>query len=211
MAGIRIYDFHETVYSSVIESVNKGEGSADTMKRIYDLTQLRAEKNIPEEEASHMQCRRGCSHCCRVHVPVLCLEADTIAEYLSSSLSEDRLEELRKKLHYIKVQIAGYDEQERIVANIPCGFLGEKGECGIHPVRPLVCRSVTSADADACRRAMKMSIYEEHAFIPMNIMHKSIYDTAFIALADAMKSLDIDCRGFEISEAVLNRLDKRIV
>lgn len=209
MAGIRIYDFHETVYSSVIESLKAGESAAETMERIYLLAQERAAEDISEKEASHMQCRRGCSHCCRVHVPVLCIEADNIAAYLLSSLSADSLEILRKKLRYIKVHIAGYDEQERIVANIPCGFLGGDGECTIHPVRPLVCRSVTSADAEACRRAMTMSICEENAFIPMNIRHKSIYDSAFIALADAMKDMKTDCRSFEITDAVLYRLNKQ--
>jgi len=211
MAGIKIYDFHETVYSSVTDSVKAGESPAEIMDRIHRLTQQRTAEDISDEEASHIKCRRGCSHCCRVHVPVLCLEADTIAGYLLSSLSTDDIEELKRKLHYIKVHIAGYDEQERIIANIPCGFLGSEGECTIHPVRPLVCRSVTSADADACRRAMTMSICEENAFIPMNILHKSIYDSAFIGLADAMKDMGIDCRSFEITEAVLQRLGKRIV
>ncbi|WP_303851972.1 YkgJ family cysteine cluster protein [Seleniivibrio woodruffii] len=210
MAGIRIYDFHETVYLSVIGSVKAGESPAETMKRIHLLAQQRAAKDISGQEASHMQCRRGCSHCCRVHVPVLCLEADSIAEYLLSSLSEESLETLKSKLRYIKVHIAGYDEQERIVANIPCGFLGSEGECLIHSVRPLVCRSVTSADSEACRRAMTMSVCEENAFIPMNITHKSIYDSAFIGLADAMKEMKIDCRSFEITEAVLYRLNKQI-
>ncbi len=210
MAGIRIYDFHETVYLSVIESLKSGESAGETMERIYLLAQQRAAKDISGQEASHMQCRRGCSHCCRVHVPVLCLEADNIAAYLLSSRSADSPEALREKLWNIKVRIAGYDEQERIVANIPCGFLGGEGECAIHPVRPLVCRSVTSADAEACRRAMTMSICEENAFIPMNITHKSIYDSAFIALADAMKDMKADCRSFEITEAVLRRLNKQI-
>jgi len=210
MAGIRIYDFHETVYLSAVESVKAGESPAQTMERIHLLAQDRIAEDISGEEASHMQCRRGCSHCCRVHVPVLCLEADNIAAYLLSSLSADSLEILRKKLRYIKVHIAGYDEQERIVANIPCGFLGAEGECIIHPVRPLVCRSVTSADADSCRRAMTMSICEENAFIPMNITQKSLYDSAFIGLADAMKDMKIDCRSFEITEAVLSRLNKQI-
>lgn len=206
MAGIKLYDLHETVYSFVLKSLSSGESPAGIIISLHSITDERVEEQVPQTEKAVMKCRRGCFHCCRVNVPVLAPEADVIAEYLKTILNTDELERLRAKLRYIKVNIAGYDDQERIVSNIPCGFLGEEGECIIHSVRPLVCRSVVSADDSACYNAMNMSIFEEYAYIPMNLKHKSIYDTAFLALADALKQSGGDSRSYEISEALLKRL-----
>ena len=103
--------------------------------------------------------------------------------------------------------VAGYDEEERIASNIKCVFLGSDDECIIHDVRPFACRSVTSADANACKSAMRMTLFDEYTLVPMNIKHKSINDSAFIGLAEALSERGLDGSSSEITSAVLKYLN----
>ena len=64
----------------------------------------------------------------------------------------------------------GYYEEERIMARQPCAFLDGSGSCSIYPVRPLLCRSITSTDADACREALSMLALGENQPISYNFV-----------------------------------------
>lgn len=100
------------------------------------------------EAASKASCRRGCHHCCYNLAGVSLLEAIPIAEYLlTSELWKPKLKELRTEL---EIQAAIVDSlggmgNEAAVAwldrKLPCVFLKKNGECGVYPIRPIVCRT----------------------------------------------------------------------
>lgn len=176
------------------------------MKKIHDTVEAYLSETMTLEEKSLVACRRGCCHCCRVTVPVLLPEAVVIASYLRRNMDSDSLNALTERMNIFCHDIAAYDEEERIAANKPCVFLGKDGECTVHSVRPFACRAVISADDDACRRAMQMPLFDDYVYIPMNITHKSVTDSAFIGLAEAMDALGISSRSFEITSQVLKLL-----
>ncbi len=66
-----------------------------------------------------------------------------------------------------------------------------------------LCRSVTSADKNACKDAIAMVALGEEISIPMHTKQKQIMDTAFKALARAMESMKQDSKSMEITESVL--------
>ncbi|MGD9807837.1 MAG: YkgJ family cysteine cluster protein [Deferribacterales bacterium] len=174
------------------------------MQEIFEKAEAYAEKNVSEAELKHMDCKAGCSTCCRVNVSVLMPEAVIIKNFLMKTKADPELDEQIFKMKTLAKHIKYLEEDERILANKPCAFLNEKGACDIYPVRPLICRSVTSADSGACKEAMTMLALNENILIPMNIMQKSVMDTAFIALASALGEHGLKNDSFEMTSAVLD-------
>lgn len=180
--------------------------TTSVMKNIIDTSEAKTASLVTEKELKHMACREGCSICCQVNVAVLPPEAASIAGFLKSSLSTGELEELREKMHSLLNSIKYLTDDERLFVNQKCAFLTKSGSCGIYPVRPLLCRSITSADADACREAITMVALDKGVMVPMNISQKTIMDTAFKALAEGLEEAGIDSASREITEAVADLL-----
>jgi len=173
------------------------------MQEIFEKAEAYAEQNVSESELKHMDCKAGCSTCCRVNVSVLMPEAVIIKNFLMKTKAEPELDDQIFRMKTLLKHIKYLEEDERILANKPCAFLNDKGACDIYPVRPLICRSVTSADAAACKEAMTMLALNENILIPMNIMQKSVMDTVFITLASALGKYGLNDNSKEITQAVL--------
>ncbi|MGE4319444.1 MAG: YkgJ family cysteine cluster protein [Deferribacterales bacterium] len=173
------------------------------MKKLFAVTQQHIDQTIPAEQKAMIMCRSGCSHCCRVHVPVLMPEAVIIASYLRNSSNPAVLGRMISNMEKLSLDISSYDEEERVAANKKCIFLGRMGDCSIHPVRPFACRSVVSADDKACRESMRLTLLDEPVLVPINFLNKSINDSAFMGLAESMKDHGIDDRSVEITSGVL--------
>ncbi|MEM9191662.1 MAG: YkgJ family cysteine cluster protein [Myxococcota bacterium] len=91
-----------------------------TANREYEELVQNVEAFRSETEARRadaIQCRRGCSECCRVELTVCRVEADAIETYL--------------RHHPVELEISA----DR------CAFLRGDGACAIYPARPLVCRT----------------------------------------------------------------------
>jgi Fe-S-cluster containining protein len=208
MSSIKLSDFCNEIENIALSFLDEktDENYSEMMKAIFHKAELESEKSISDIEKSFINCKKGCSYCCRVHVPVLEPEAFAIAEYLKSKLTTEKLEALKEKIKQIHIQIKYLDEQERIAVNIECAFLDSEGGCSIREVRPLKCRSITSADANACKTAMTMFALDESPFVPMNIKHRSIMDTAFYGLSSAMEKTSMKSASSELSGSVLRFL-----
>lgn len=81
---------------------------------------------IQKRQATHMQCRAGCSACCRARLSITRVEEARLARGLAS-LSRERRAELAARTR----------EENREM----CPALDDDGRCGVYPFRPLICRS----------------------------------------------------------------------
>ena len=81
---------------------------------------------IHQRQAAQMQCRAGCSACCRARLAITRVEEASLRRGLAS-LSDERRAELSARTR----------EEGREM----CPALDADGTCGIYPFRPLICRS----------------------------------------------------------------------
>lgn len=104
------------------------------------------EQQITQPHGARIQCHRGCSHCCYLHVTAtqgearVALEAARVAKW---SIDAGRL--------HRQAQHAGLDAWDQLShADRACVFLTPAGDCAIYQYRPLGCRkyAVESDPAD---------------------------------------------------------------
>jgi hypothetical protein len=69
----------------------------------------------------------------------------------------------------------------------------------IYPVRPLLCRGLTSTDAEDCRQALHVSQDQEKSVVEMNLFQRDLYDSAYLGLSKGLEERGADGRGFEIT------------
>jgi hypothetical protein len=81
---------------------------------------------IQERQAAQMQCRAGCSACCRARLSITRVEEAFLRRGLAT-FSDDRRAELSARTR----------EENREM----CPALDGDGRCGIYAFRPLICRT----------------------------------------------------------------------
>ena len=81
---------------------------------------------IQERQAAQMQCRAGCSACCRARLSVTRVEEALLRRGLAT-LSDER-----------RIELAARTREEN---REMCPALDGDGRCGIYPFRPLICRT----------------------------------------------------------------------
>ncbi|RMF43718.1 MAG: YkgJ family cysteine cluster protein [Deltaproteobacteria bacterium] len=143
-------------------------------------------------------CGPGCGSCCQLNVAILEPEADLLARHLCRHLSANRLQRMQEHLNRLAIRVSGLDDEERLACRIPCPLLDTGGNCSIHPVRPLMCRAITSTDAAACREAFALAALGETPRVLMNLRHRQIYAGAFEALATALAEAGRDDRSLPL-------------
>jgi Fe-S-cluster containining protein len=208
MSGLNLNDFYNQIKelaASTPVSLTPDK-TASVMANILKIAEEKVASAVTDEELKHMACHKGCSTCCQVNVAVLPPEAVSIAEFLREKLSPGEIQELREKMHSLLNEIKYLTDDERLFVNKKCAFLTDAGSCGIYPVRPLLCRSVTSADAEACRAAITMVALDRGVMVPMNISQKTIMDSAFKAAAEGLEAAGINSASREITDAVADLL-----
>ncbi|PLX69375.1 MAG: hypothetical protein C0603_00155 [Denitrovibrio sp.] len=178
----------------------------ELMEAVFVLSEAEVTLHITDEELAQMDCKEGCSTCCKVNVSILDFEAIIISDFLLKTLTNSELETLKIKMKLLVRDIQSLDEDERIMSNKPCAFLNKKGGCSIYPVRPLLCRSVTSADKQACKDAMTMIALGEEISIPMHARQKQIMDVTFKAVAKSMENQGLSSKSMELTKSVLTHL-----
>ena len=175
----------------------------EAMEQLINQVEYDLERCLTDEDRCRVACRAGCGSCCRVNVAVLRPEAVNIARYLQQTLSTRELRELKQQMKALCVAISGLDDDERIAVRKNCVFLDDAGSCSIYPVRPLLCRSITSTSAADCREALAMQVFGESKPVLMNLMQKNLMNVAFQGLASAMEDHGLDAHGQELTAAVL--------
>lgn len=160
-------------------------------------------------DASLIACGPGCSHCCVLNVAILRPEAATVVAYLERKLSTSQLMALKQKIDELHAGIRWLGDEERIRWKQPCALLDDSGNCSVYPVRPLLCRGVTSIDPETCRQAIDLLPLEEAPPVTANLFQSFLFNQAFIALARAMENAGIENRSQEMTAAIKTLLDER--
>ena len=164
--------------------------------------------HAPPGSRDRIACAEGCGTCCVVNVAVLYPEAVAIAEYLRRTRSAAELETLTERLEELYRQVVWLDDDERVMLRRPCVFLDEAGNCSVYPVRPLLCRSMTSTSAEGCRQAIASQAFGENTPILVNLFQKDLMDEAFKASGRALSALGLDGRGVKLTVAMRQLLSE---
>lgn len=178
-----------------------------TCRVVQEMTETALVRH--RNNTSRIACGPGCAHCCVVNVSVLQPEAATIVAYLERKLSSDRLLTLKKKIEEMHTSIQWLDDEERIRWKQPCALLDDGGSCSVYPVRPLLCRGLTSIDAETCRQALDLISLAEAPSITVNLFQSFLYNQAFMAFAQSLEKAGIDSRSTEMTAALKRILDAR--
>jgi Fe-S-cluster containining protein len=176
----------------------------DVARAIHEMAEVALVKhlNAPGEIA----CHAGCGHCCIVNVAVLTPETDAIIDYLRHKSSREELRMLARRAEVLYHQIHGLTDEDRLMARCSCLFLDASGFCSIYPVRPLLCRALTSTDAKRCQEAIALVALGEELPILVNTFQQELFNRAFICLGTSLERAGLSSRSQPLTAAVRGRL-----
>lgn len=211
MQSFDFIGYHDQLMDSLSSALSKVKSSGDlcvVMTELTDQLEVELAKHLTAADHECLACAAGCGSCCMVNVSVLEPESINISRYLKHTLADDERELLLLSMKKMVNHICNVDEEERIAMRKNCVFLSEKGECTIYPVRPLLCRSITSINAQDCRDALTMQALGEQIPITMNLFQKNLFDVAYQGLAAAMEKNSMDTDSAELTADVLSYLEE---
>ncbi|MCK4621040.1 MAG: YkgJ family cysteine cluster protein [Desulfuromonadales bacterium] len=174
-----------------------GEPLLNELQRVADEAERLLEQHQVADR-SLLDCGPGCSSCCVVNVSTLLLEGIAIAHYLRGQ-DVGLKNQIRSKVEDLWREVRGLDDEERLCMRRKCAFLDEQGCCSIYPVRPLLCRSLSSTDADRCREALVGQVFGEERPILMHQFQQQLYETLFVGVADGLEKGGLDGRSFQLT------------
>lgn len=180
------------------------ENCAALMAALYrDL-----ERQLQGLDRSRVACAAGCASCCVVSVAVLMPEAIALADHVRTVLPPEFSLALAQRVEAHYRQVRGLQEQQRLNLQASCAFLSAQGNCLVYPLRPLMCRSVSSNDPANCRAALSAADPETAPPVLMNLQQKQLCDSVFIQLAQAVAALGLDDRSTTLACAVHHLLQQ---
>lgn len=180
----------------------QAEACAEWMAALY----RHLEVELQALDRSRIACAAGCADCCVVDVAVLMPEAIAVVEFLRQLESSGAGAAMRERVAALDRTIGGLNAQERLRLQLPCAFLSDRGSCLIYPMRPLMCRSVSSTDPASCRAALTAQDEASAPPVVMNLQQKQLCDQAFFALAEVLKGRGLDDRSASLNSMVYHLL-----
>ncbi len=190
-----------------LAQADSAEGLVRLMEQVAGVVEFELARGLGDE-ARHIACRAGCGTCCAVNVSVLFPEGVAIAAFLGRELAPAQLEQVRERLNDLHHEVRWLEDSERPFLRRSCAFLDAAGSCSIYPVRPLICRSVTSTDAERCKEALIAPVFGEEVPVMMNLFQKSLFEFAFTAMGEALQASGRDSRGGTLTDTVKRVLDR---
>ncbi len=208
------FDF--STYARVVRKFSRtlmcSVGGGAEISGLVHLLTVAVERDLARfsdfQQGSRIACGPGCGACCVLNVTILFPEAVAISRFIQRHFSADELEDLRNRMQELLGRTRWLDDEERLFLRAPCAFLDQQGSCMIHAVRPLLCRSVTSTDAEACRDALAMVALDGLPSVEMNLFHKQLIDTVYCEFGWTLQFLGFDHRPMRLTTAVLALLDE---
>ena len=203
--GVDQAAFSATVQQAISEKLAKAVDAA-SLRVMLDtaahVTEQTLDEGISRDQAAFIACHAGCSACCNLNVSVLLPEAITIAAWLGERENNPAFTPLAAKVGKFAKYLYGVDSEERIRLRLPCAFIDHRGWCLIHPLRPLMCRSIAATDPDQCRKSLETTWMDDEVPVMLNLEQKSLYDEAFIHLAAELDRHGLDSHSMELHTAV---------
>lgn len=187
----------------ICNSVARAGRVGDALDAILELLQRissEAEALIAQHpgDRSMIDCGPGCGSCCVVNVSTLLPEGFAIARHLQKQGCEYQ-QRAAERLDKLWREVRGLDDDDRLFVRRPCAFLDGQGSCSIYPVRPLLCRSLTSTSADSCREALSGKILGEETAVLSHQFQNDLYETLFIGFAAGLEKRGSDGRSFPLT------------
>jgi Fe-S-cluster containining protein len=99
-----------------------------------------------------LACKPGCHYCCFNQPMATPPEALLVGHYVEQNFTDQERRVLLDKIEGI-IELTNGESHEEIVKmryELPCIFLKD-GMCSVYDVRPAVCRTCSSTDAEHCR------------------------------------------------------------
>ncbi len=114
------------------------EDAPSVARRVHIAIDVVLERDRKKDANSgDIQCRKGCSHCCRVPVEIWPHEAALLVEIAREAGMElDRARLERQNHHTIDTW------RQQPAADKACVFLGDDGACKVYAFRPNACRKL---------------------------------------------------------------------
>jgi len=176
------------------------------MNQLVEIAEGTLDKHLNDKD--QIACKAGCGSCCMLNVAVLFPEVVAIVKHVVDSWPLDRLRQLTERIEDLYHKIRHCNDDEWIGLREHCAFLDDSGNCSIYPVRPLICRSVTSVDPRHCEEALETPASGTARPILMNMFQKSLMETTFIALGDALERMGFDTRSGQLVVGVRQLLEE---
>ncbi len=105
-------------------------------------------------------CAAGCSHCCRLEVPLSRAEAEVLVDWLVANREPAQLDAIRDRLRawlvwyrndYRALIASGVSRSDAFAKHAPLCALLEGDRCGAYEARPITCRNhVVSSPVSEC-------------------------------------------------------------
>ena len=143
-------------------------------------------------------CAKGCSHCCHAWVSATAPEVLYLAKRIRKAGSAAAVERVRAA--YLATR--DYDFGVRHLHPHPCPML-EADLCSVYDWRPAACRFASSADANACFRALRQLL---GATIPVPMRHMKARGVYEIAMVIALHQAELPHRYYELNDALTRAL-----
>lgn len=207
-ADFDVRRYREKIQEMVMERLSVPAGELD-LKGLMGEIVATAESELAEHlsDDGELACRAGCGTCCMLNVAVLFPEVVAIVDYVLESWPPDRLRTLVRRLDQLCRRVAGLDDEARLSLREFCAFLDEQGACAIYPVRPLICRSVTSTDAERCREVLDEPWPGAARPVLMHLTQKDLMEATFIGLGNALEESWFDSRSGQLTVGVQQLLE----
>ncbi|AAR34054.1 YkgJ family cysteine cluster protein [Geobacter sulfurreducens] len=208
LAILRMGDELADLAVDLFDGVTDPTGIAPATTRIVARAEELLSARGNGRDDIRIACGPGCMTCCTVNVSVLVPEAWTIAVWLRQHHDAGEVDRLAVRLTAAARAIRWLDDADRIRSGVTCPFLDERGWCSIHPVRPLMCRALTSTDPAQCRRALESRTSDEEVPLECNLLQKYLMEQAYRSLAAALERRGIDSAGRELVGTVARFLNE---
>ncbi|NOY12388.1 MAG: YkgJ family cysteine cluster protein [Deltaproteobacteria bacterium] len=152
-------------------------------------------------DRSLIDCGPGCSDCCVVNVSTLFPEGIAITRFIRRQEPE-QVQQLSARLETLWREVRGLDDEDRLFMRRRCAFLDETGCCSIYPVRPLLCRSISSTDAESCRDALTAKVFGDEKPVLMHQFQQQLFETLFTGFAEGLEAAGVDGRSCQLTGLV---------
>lgn len=144
---VRYTEVHKQIehYSAAYKDVKNKVGPLSAAASFQMFIQEAVEKTLASPGAE-ITCKKGCNHCCHLHVDISDDEAKLILDYSEKeniTIDWPRLQKQKGR------EIEQWEELTK--EDRACVFLNNEGACNIYPVRPNACRkAMVISNPDNC-------------------------------------------------------------